>query len=115
MSPRRLASRAAAALRRADWPSLAGGCLLWAAWSESAVGAGLPTRSGVGSAALLAATVLALARAAALRDGASLRRRGGVLASLASVAAGALASLAAGATLPGREVASGWDLSLIHI
>ena len=113
MSPRRAGARVAGALRSADWPSLAGGCLLWAAWSEAAIGAGLPTRSGAGSAALLAATALALARGVALRDGAVPRRRGGALAALASVATGALASLVAGATLPEGGGAPGWDAAVL--
>lgn len=93
MSPR----GAAEALGRAGWPSLAGGCLLWVAWSEAAVGAGLPTRSGTGSAALLAVTALALAREAALPAAESAQ----VVpwwdaAVLASLAAGAAAVAAAG-------------------
>lgn len=112
MSPR----RAAGAPGRAGWPSLAGGCLLWAAWSEAAVGAGLPARTGAGSAVLLAVTALALAREAALRDGAAPRRRGGALAALASLAAGALVSLAGGAALPAAEsaqVVPWWDAAVL--
>lgn len=116
MSPRRTAARAAGALRRAGWPSLVGGCLLWAAWSEAAVGAGLPTRSGAGSAVLLAVTALALAREAALRDGAAPRRAGAPVAALASLVVGALVSLAGGAVLPAAEsaqVVPRWDAAVL--
>ncbi|MDP9859169.1 hypothetical protein J2S71_000865 [Olsenella profusa DSM 13989] len=65
---------------------------------------------------LLAVTALALAREAALRDGAAPRRRGGALAALASLAAGALVSLAGGAALPAAEsaqVVPWWDAAVL--